>query len=255
MALLQNNFLQNQLPVKWRQGGAIGMSRHCYGQGGELMNQATAFGPLAATPSGCYAPTAWILPVRAGAMAARNRLAGTGALTPGALIEGRALISALAGSGDVTGAGQLIISMVASLTGTGEVTGAVQGFLQLAASLAGAGDIAGALTAIAHAEAALTGDAELAATLSALGSLAAALNVTGATLTTANVGDAVWAKTIESGYSAEEIIRLLTAALAGKSSGAGTGTMQFRDLADTKARLTGTLDSNGNRTTVTLDPS
>lgn len=231
------------------------MSRHCYGKGGELMNQATAFGHLASTPSGSYAPAAWILPVKAGGMSSRNMVSGSGDVIPFTLIEGRNLISAIVGEGGAAGSGQLIISMVSALSGSGAITGSVRGFLNLAADLAGHGDIAGAITALAHAEASATGSGNLAATIAALGELASAINVTGATLTTANVGDAVWAKIIESGYSAEEIIRLLTAALAGKTTGAGTTSMQFRDLSDTKDRISGTLDSSGNRTAVTLDGS
>ena len=57
------------------------------------------------------------------------------------------------------------------------------------------------------------------------------------------------------GYTAEQLVRLLTALAAGKSSGFGTATATFRDLADSKARLTATLDGSGNRTAVTVDPT
>ncbi len=35
----------------------------------------------------------------------------------------------------------------------------------------------------------------------------------------------------------------------------GTTTITFRDLADSNARITATVDANGNRTAVTLDGS
>lgn len=50
-----------------------------------------------------------------------------------------------------------------------------------------------------------------------------------------------------------ESMRIQNAVLAGKVSGAGTGTEIFRDLADTKNRVTSTVDVSGNRTAVTLD--
>ena len=43
-------------------------------------------------------------------------------------------------------------------------------------------------------------------------------------------------------------------ALAGKTSGGGTTTVKFRDLADTKDSVVATVDGNGNRTNIgTLD--
>ena len=51
----------------------------------------------------------------------------------------------------------------------------------------------------------------------------------------------------------EESVRLQNAVLAGKVSGAGTGTETFRDLADTKDRIVATVDTSGNRTAITRD--
>jgi hypothetical protein len=45
----------------------------------------------------------------------------------------------------------------------------------------------------------------------------------------------------------------MASVLAGKSSGGGSATVRFRDLADTKDRIEADVDSNGNRTSVTLD--
>jgi len=51
----------------------------------------------------------------------------------------------------------------------------------------------------------------------------------------------------------QEMLRVIVAATAGKSSGFGTANVAFRDYADTKDRITATVDSNGNRTAITLD--
>jgi hypothetical protein len=45
-------------------------------------------------------------------------------------------------------------------------------------------------------------------------------------------------------------LKLLLSVLTGKSSGGGTVTPVFRDLADTKDRISVTVDANGNRTAV-----
>jgi len=50
-----------------------------------------------------------------------------------------------------------------------------------------------------------------------------------------------------------QAIMLFLSALASKSSGGGTDTLVFRSVANTKPRITATVDANGNRTAMTLD--
>jgi hypothetical protein len=50
-----------------------------------------------------------------------------------------------------------------------------------------------------------------------------------------------------------EALRIFFSALAGKLSGAATTTVTTRDIADTKDRITATVDGDGNRTAITLD--
>jgi len=69
------------------------------------------------------------------------------------------------------------------------------------------------------------------------------------------VAASVWATVLDAGLTATEITRLMIAVLAGKSSGGGTTTITFRNLADSKDRIVATVDANGNRTAVTRDPS
>jgi hypothetical protein len=62
------------------------------------------------------------------------------------------------------------------------------------------------------------------------------------------------ASTIETGVSLRGMFRLLLAALAGKISGGGTTTITIRNaVADSKPRITATVDSSGNRTAITTD--
>lgn len=59
---------------------------------------------------------------------------------------------------------------------------------------------------------------------------------------------------VETGVTVRGALRLMLAVLAGKVSGAGTGTEVFRNgVADSKARVTSVVDSSGNRTVVTTD--
>lgn len=63
------------------------------------------------------------------------------------------------------------------------------------------------------------------------------------------------ADAIETGWTLRKVMRIISAVLAGKVSGGGTGTEVFRDITDTKDRVTSTNDASGNRTSVTLDGS
>jgi hypothetical protein len=55
------------------------------------------------------------------------------------------------------------------------------------------------------------------------------------------------------GYTLEQAMKICLAALAGKVSGAGTTSITIRSADDTADRIVATVDSNGNRSAVTLD--
>lgn len=74
----------------------------------------------------------------------------------------------------------------------------------------------------------------------------------GSQLSTTNLGAAVWASTIETNYTAKAIMRIISAALAGKLSGVNINAPVFRDVNDSKNRITMTTGSTG-RSAVTLD--
>ena len=63
----------------------------------------------------------------------------------------------------------------------------------------------------------------------------------------------IFSSTVEGSLTFLHAIRIGLATLAGKSSGGGTTTVAFRDQADSKNRVTATVDANGNRTSITVD--
>ncbi len=92
----------------------------------------------------------------------------------------------------------------------------------------------------------------------AAGGITAASIATGAIDADALAADAVdeiLDEVVEGSTTWRQAIRLLLAALVGKVSGGGTTTVTFRDLADAKNRITATVDSNGNRSAISLDAS
>jgi hypothetical protein len=71
--------------------------------------------------------------------------------------------------------------------------------------------------------------------------------------TAQNNADAVLDTVTEGAWTLRKILRIIMAAFGGKSSGGGTGTEVYRDVGDTKPRITALTDSNGNRSSVTVD--
>lgn len=71
--------------------------------------------------------------------------------------------------------------------------------------------------------------------------------------TAAEVATAVWQRALEEGMTAEQVLRVMLATLAGKSAGVGTDTEQFMGRDGTTVRLAATFDAQNNRTGVTLN--
>jgi hypothetical protein len=87
-----------------------------------------------------------------------------------------------------------------------------------------------------------------ASTLTAIGVLAGHIQPF-TELSPENLALAVWAKTLESEFTAAQIMQILAAVAAGKTDNSG---QTFRDLSDTKDRVTGTV-SGGDRTSAAYD--
>lgn len=60
---------------------------------------------------------------------------------------------------------------------------------------------------------------------------------------------------VETSWTLRQAMRILLAASAGKVSGAGGTTVAIRDMADSKDRISATVDASGNRSAVTRDAS
>lgn len=99
-----------------------------------------------------------------------------------------------------------------------------------------------------HVVAYATGSGVTAQDITDIAAATAAAVPSASTIATTTVGTAIDGTT-----TLAESIRLHNSVLAGKVSGAGTGTETFRDLADIKDRIVATVDSSGNRTAITRD--
>ena len=69
----------------------------------------------------------------------------------------------------------------------------------------------------------------------------------------AEIADGVWDEQVDGSVTARQSLRLNNSAAGAKLSGAATTSVAVRDLADTKDRITATVDADGNRTAVSRD--
>lgn len=68
-----------------------------------------------------------------------------------------------------------------------------------------------------------------------------------------SIASAVWSHVVESGHSALRLLRLVSAVLLGRAIKDPSGNWVFRDVNNTKGRVTATVDDQGQRTTISYD--
>ena len=71
--------------------------------------------------------------------------------------------------------------------------------------------------------------------------------------TAEEVADAVWRRVLESGLTAEQMLRIVMAPLAGRADGIGSATERYYGQDGVTPRVTATFDPQGNRTNVIVD--
>lgn len=69
-----------------------------------------------------------------------------------------------------------------------------------------------------------------------------------------DVVTAMWDYALEGSFTANDMMTVICAALAGQLSGAATTNVIIRDMSDTKTVIDATVDASGNRTNTTITP-
>lgn len=268
------------LPLRHLGGGTLSELRSNY-TGTERYNQAIGYAgisKLAGLGWGHLPPSTWLMPYKAGAISSRNDsplkfTIGSLNVAKGINVTGNTNILFTA-----SGAGQA----VASLQGAGTITFVSSGAMFAPFNMVGDTTITFASSATLRADASITGSStiqfdtslttgangfmvaipistELTAdtVASAVWNALAASNSTAGTmgekLNDAGSASNPWTEIIESGYTAAEILKLISSVLYGKTIIDGT-TVKFRDIADSKDRITATMVGS-ERNTVTIDES
>lgn len=144
------------------------------------------------TPSGYLLPSSWQLPIKAGGMASRNRIAAT-ATVVAAIQAGRPMAATITTTSDLDATASLIVSLIAAITGSATVSASASGAAGMAAAIAGSGSIAAAAVGIASASASLSASGAVAAFLSALGSMECDITQTAEAINPDTIAAAVWA--------------------------------------------------------------
>jgi hypothetical protein len=285
MALKTNTTLLAQLPLRLI-GGSPGTFRSMWRRG-DRMNQSVGQGipsKLAGVPSGHLAPSSWVLPYKPGAMSSFTNLVVT--VTPGLLnlaagvnISGDSTVTITVNPAD----GQLIVSAVGSTSITFNLAANLAGALSASgstsfsftvnnATLGAIVDAVGAAlvqfsnSATVRATGNLSGDItpftelspqslsaavweSLASAYNAPGTMGELLNSAGGGASPATIAAEVWSTPLET-LTAEEIMRVLLAALAGARSGLGSATEEYLAQDGTTPRITFSPDAQGNGTPI-----
>jgi hypothetical protein len=236
--------------------------------------------PLMSVPNGKRPPYVWVMAKEGGGMSSFQRASiELDAAVVGELGFPRVAVGSL--SLDAFAVGGLIAGLTATAAATFSATAAAEGIVNGTATFSATLD--GSVVAGAIAGMTATGAAEFdgAVDIYGIGFFTASTENDEVGLTPANVGAAVWGalaaanngvgtmgeklndagsasnpwtEVIESGFTAAEILRLLAAVAAGKTAvvnlGGGAATITFRDLADTKDRVTASM-TGSERTAIT----
>jgi hypothetical protein len=280
--LKQNGSILTQMPMRFI-GGAVCADRAFWSRPGELSNARNGFGNLAAIPQGHLAPSAWQMPYKGGGMSSFTDLRASASLNSlnlaaGINIEGSTSAALTVGIADL----QLIVSANGAVTITATVNGTIAGALSGSGSTSATATVSNAtLGAIVDALGTAIAAASASATIKALGNmegeitpftelspqnLAAAVwsalsaendtaGTMGALLNASGAAGDPWSVTLEGTYTAADLLRVAAAILAGKVSGAGTGTETFRSIDDARDAVVSTVDNLGNRTEIVIDPA
>lgn len=269
MALIGNRSVLNKSPGRFLNAG-VGTFRSEFSKHG--MRRSAAYSSLSAVPNGHLSPSAWVLPRTSGGMSSINfttaMVSGSGLAVGGVTTTGTSSITLafadafgeLIASGGGTATFSLTSNnplLTASINGTGTAVATFSTNTPTLGALAdGSGEVAITLTATNSgrmpandASPLRTGTATLTLTGTlvpyAIGSMSGTTEEAG--LTPNGISNAVWGKVIESGFSADQIMRLLASFAAGSATGLEGANPQFTGLDGVTLRIDGTYAA-GTRT-------
>lgn len=217
--LLRNGLSSNSSPLT-----LLGIQGwHFFRDDQQLFKNAGGFGlgKRMSIPHGHGPYNALSLPKTAGDMSFYAAASGT---MTGTLIPSYPMSINLTGAGSLAATGALIVSMLLAMSGQGSLSASITGYLNMSCDLDGNGDLEAGMEGIASMMVGMLGEGTIEATIAAYGNMEIDMVVTGAGLTTSNVGAAVW------GAIASQFTD--SATMGGKLNTASSGGVDLNALAD-----------------------
>jgi hypothetical protein len=279
MALIGNGSNLHKSPGRFLSGPTLSIDRGNFNKSGMNRNKYLSLDKKNAVPSGYSPGYSYVIAQNSGGLASYKELEssisntallvsginvsadldGAISITQAQLDQIIALVASISASISTTDAqlaavANLIASISASMSVTDAQLGAIVGLI---ASMTASISVSANNFATAELEADISSQTELSP-----GALAASLwnavasdyntsGTMGEKLNDAGSASNPWTEVIESGYTAEEVLRILLAVAAGKTDINGT-TVTFRNVADDANRVTATM-TGSERTSITLN--
>ena len=264
MALIGNGSLLNKSFQRTHGGTTTAISTHMNNKASLMStNILRARAQLqfkkASIPGTGYGPGSAIMMPRSSGELGAVRIDGVATIIATALSAKIAVLDSISGTSSVTGSANAIglVTASGSSTGAASVVAITLVTSSMSASLSGVASVAANLGAVIPSEAASAGSASASVNLKGTGRLGGTISI-GASGYLSNddverLATAVAETEIETSFNLKEALRLVLSATAGKVSGAETTTITIRNVGDDKNRIVATVDSNGNRTSLTYD--
>lgn len=264
MGLIGNHSILNKSFQRTYGGSSTAISYHSHNKSSMMSSSILRargqgqFNQASIPGTGYGAGYAFMIPMKSGELGAR-RIEGVATVTATALSAMIADLDPIAGSATVTAFANAVglIEISASSAGVASVTAFTIVTSSMSATVAGAATVEANLGAIIPIEASAAGVASSSVNLKGIGRLEGTISI-GASGYLSNddverLAAAVIESEIETSFNLKEALRLVLSATAGKISGAETTTITIRNVPDDKNRIVATVDSNGNRTSLTYD--
>ncbi len=262
MMLIGNYTVRNKSPGRFfggtsSAGGAEASVRSNFGgasrRGIHYQAQSSEAAKAWGTPTGGYAEVSWMFPYLARDLVAHNRAQGAATATA-TIIEGRPIAASASGVSTATATGQLVVSGAGTAAGSATTAGNLKAAISSPGTAAGEATATGTLTAKAWAVGSSAGISDATLVRYAIGqlsgSIAPAVVLDAGTFSTYLLDD----EDVETGLTLRQALRLIAAAAAGKVSGASGTTISIRSaVGDDIDRIIATVDSNGNRSSITYN--
>ena len=249
MALIGNYNVISKSPLRFMSGTSISGDRSAFNQSGMNRSKFFSMPQVSAVPNG-YAPGySWVSPQKGGGMASYRQLSAACSITAASLAAARNAVAELAASMATTNADMgLIANLEAALSA------AIVASNALLAAVAGM-SATGLSAAIEATNAAMGAVVSMVSALSAQGAFTNAANFATANisadissttvLSPQSLANAVWEQALEGSLTSTEVMRLLLSVATGKTDivdlGGGAATVTFRDVGDSKNRVTATM--------------